>query len=348
MKLLLLGLSALASNPAAQERLTFESLPDGSPLSDGMAISDQYNVSPYFITFERVEPNGDILPATLAMIGGERTAFQGPFESHACSGPTRDDMLAPGAYEDYLDEEPGLGLGCYFLTDDGKKPSASTRSDLIVRYSVPVNAASGFLLDVDNTEHFEIYPRDENDNEIIGHRISLFGNGRPDGYAVKYSFESDTPIWSIYIDSISGTRGIAFDEFSPNTTCPELVQYYGTGVPGFQGRQPSISVDCPRVGEPLRVQVHNGRPGAHGCLFFSANGRAVPPIPYAGGLIHVIPPVSLTDVHNLDGNGSHIYVGSILDASLLGMKFQVQAAYADLDAPGGNSFTVGAEFEIAP
>lgn len=34
--------------------LTFETLPDGSPVEDRMVISNQYNVPPYFVSFELI------------------------------------------------------------------------------------------------------------------------------------------------------------------------------------------------------------------------------------------------------------------------------------------------------
>jgi hypothetical protein len=116
----------------------FETLPDGSKPTDGMIISSQYNVAPYWVTFELIGGSPSVGPR-MAKVGPPITAFVGVSRTSTCvtGGPTSDDMPASS--------EP---VGCFFLTDDGNAFSGVTYG-LKVAYTVPVRQASGVLLDVD-------------------------------------------------------------------------------------------------------------------------------------------------------------------------------------------------------
>src|SRR6188474_1985611 len=113
LRLFLVSSAALLPCRLRAQVLDFETLPDGSPVVDGMLISNQYNAPPYSVSFSLIGQPPSVGPR-IAQVGTPMTAFQGPEGTSPCTtGSTRDDMPAPTA-----------AVGCFFLTDDGQTPPA--------------------------------------------------------------------------------------------------------------------------------------------------------------------------------------------------------------------------------
>lgn len=244
------------------QTITFETIPGVAIPADGLDISNQFDVAPYFVRFERETPSG-IQPVKLARIGTPRTAFEGQTNRSCTGGSSNDDkpnLILP----------PGYAPGCFFLTDDGDVGgSAPDVQPLVIRYRVPVLQASGYLLDVDNAEVFQVEARDRNEMRID--TVTL-NPSSVDGNAMKWMFQVTEPIHSIRITLESGsTKGIAFDDFSTASMCPSDVRHLGNGVPGSAGAVPGLSITCPVAGTPGQIDVFNGLGGAHGCLLISTN-----------------------------------------------------------------------------
>jgi PKD domain len=209
------------------QTIDFETLPDGSPVTEGMLIHDQY--AEWGVTFELVGLAPDVGPK-VADVGGAQTAFQGPSRSEPDCGinsNTRADM--PAADQ---------GVGCLFLTDDNiHNTQAHT---LRVNYITPVFLASGELLDIDVTEIWTVEALDANDQVIAS---EVFRDGDPgtgEGIATPWSFSLAEPIHAIRLTPDWVTThnfGLAFDNFSPSSVpdfpiCDAGGPYAGdSGVP---------------------------------------------------------------------------------------------------------------------
>lgn len=312
--------------PCLAQTITFESIPGMTGVApEGLPIRDQFNVAPYFVRFERIHPVLGVQPATLAEVGSPETAFVGP--AHLGCDGTRSN-----------DDKPNRGVlydvGCYFLTDDGQNGRNTTIQPIVVRYTVPVLQASGYILDIDNSERFVVHARDQNDVDITA-PIVLDPTGE-NGDASKWAFDLDEPVFSIRIEGTGGTKGIAFDEFSPSTICPgQVVQLMGHSLAGSAGRVPALSISCPRVNQPGSIEVFNGLAGAHGCLGVSLDPTTKP---MCGGAFLANPAYAFAHMLSGDGRFTHNYAP--LSMTLINTKFYVQAGYCDPGAAcGGISLT---------
>lgn len=321
------------SSAASAQTIDFETIPGlrgGAP--EGMPIRDQFDVAPFHVRFERIDAVLGAQPLTLVRIGAPRTAFRG--ESRlGCDGlSTQDDMPNLSAPFD---------AGCFFATDDGLWGSGTPRlQPLVVRYSVPVLQASGYILDLDDEEEYTIHGRDENEVDVadpivLDRHSGSGGNGQ----ASFWFFDVDEPVHSILFDftGTGGSKGAGFDQFSPASACPGQVVHRGNGTPGSGNRVPAISMTCPQVGRPGTIETFNGAGGAHGCLGISFDPGTRPL--RCGGSI----PTQATYLfaHDLsgrqgtpgEGRFSHSY--GPLSASLAGVTLYVQAVYMDAGAPCG-------------
>lgn len=172
------------------QTIDFELLPDGRQTQDGQTISDQYEMV-YGVCFQLERGTYPVI----AKVGPPQTAFQGP-----------------GGQADQ--PAPGTNLGTSFLTDDGIV--GGPPSPLIVKYTSPVAAASGVLVDIDNTEEWLIEAYDVNDVVIAAVQLVP---GAGDGGVTFWSFSNEKPLIQSIKLSYTGDNGfgvgLAFDNFSP-------------------------------------------------------------------------------------------------------------------------------------
>lgn len=329
-------LAALVLPSAAfAQTIDFESIPGlrggGGEGPEGLPIRDQFDVAPFHVRFERIDPILGGQPLTLARAGAPRTAFRG--ERHiGCDGRTTED--------DKTNRSAPFAPGCYFVTDDGQWGRGTPAiQSYVVKYSVPVLQASGYILDLDDDEEFTIHARDENEVDIVAPIVLDRHSGSGgNGGASGWFFDVKEPMYSILFEFTGhgGSKGTGFDEFSPASACPGQVVHRGNGTPGSANHVPAISMTCPQVGQPGSIEVFNGMGGVHGCLGigFDPGTRSL----RCGGTI----PIRFTNafVHTLSGQGvagegrySHPY-GPIPPA-LAGVTLYVQAAYLDPGAPCG-------------
>jgi hypothetical protein len=214
MKTIVILLLALAGlRPLhAQQVIDFETLPNGSLPTDGMAISNQF-LATFGVSFAFT--NGNF--PHIAKAGVPLSAFYSPYG---------DDTLSPGQ-----------NCGNFFLTDNGTV--GTPPPPLIISYSTPVSAATGVILDIDGPEAWDIQAR--NGLAILA-TIHLSTNS-PNGSnacAAPWSFQRAsndiTSIWIIYTGTRLNRVGLAFDNFSPaNSIVPPALSSLGmsNGVMSF-------------------------------------------------------------------------------------------------------------------
>ena len=212
MKRALFGIGVLsllvASLPARGQIIDFETLPDGSPVVDGMFITDQYSGAPHGVSFSLIDATPGIGPQ-IARVGSPRTAFQGPPVDHPCDAGDTSDGDKPQL------NEP---VGCFFLTDDGQL--GSEWFGLRVTYTTPVLQASGALLDIDGTEAWVIRAMREDESVIQEVQIDAGDPDTGNGVATEWALDSTEQIYLIDIVPAGGNLqgfGLAFDNFSPSS-----------------------------------------------------------------------------------------------------------------------------------
>jgi hypothetical protein len=320
---------ALPSATFAQT-IDFESIPGlRGPAPEGLAIRAQFDVAPYHVRFERLDPVLGRLPVTLASTGGARTAFRGE-RYRGCDGRTSED--------DKPNRSAPFDPGCYFATDDGLWGSGSPPiRSILMSYSVPVLQASGYILDLDDQEEFTLHARDEHGVDVAAPIVLDEHDGSGgNGGASAWFFDVDEPIFSILFDYTGhgGSKGTGFDEVSPATACPGQVLHRGNGTPGLGARVPAISMTCPEVGRGGTIEVFNGAGGVHGSIGVSFDGVTRP----AGcGVLLARPVYSFTHVLSgppgVPGAGRFMHAFAPLKASLTGVKVYVQAGYCDAGSP---------------
>jgi hypothetical protein len=178
--------------------IDFETIP-GDSLYEGLVVNDQYSDSLgfTFILEDSTYPH-------IAKIGQPITAFESAWG---------DDTPAP-------DQNTGF----YFLTDDGLTSGPGiTSSPLIINFSVPVDSASGMILDIDASESFKIQARDDTGGVLQEVTISTGEPGTGDGLATPWSIKREnTDIYSIKLEgsrTTPGFFGLGFDNF---TSCSPL------------------------------------------------------------------------------------------------------------------------------
>ena len=112
--------------------ITFETIP-GDSVYEGLEINSQYSDSlgMTFMLEDSTFPH-------IADVGGTKTAFESKYG---------DDTPAPDQ-----------NIGSFFLTDDGKTSGLSS-SPLLIIFSIPVDSASGVMLDIDASESFTVQAR---------------------------------------------------------------------------------------------------------------------------------------------------------------------------------------------
>ncbi len=194
-------------------------LPDGTPIYEGLEITDQY-ATEYGVTFSLIgcEPgHGPIV----AEVGDPMIGFNGVTSSGVCSvsAETYSDMPAAD-----------MQVGCFFLCDGGSEINC----DLRVDYASPVRQASGVLIDV---EIWQIWPylHEEwtiralrSDDTVIDSVVLSGGDaGTGQGIATPWQFDLAEDIHAIefiYTGEVEpgSVPGIAFDNFSPASLSSDL------------------------------------------------------------------------------------------------------------------------------
>jgi hypothetical protein len=214
-------------NASSGQVIDFETFPDGTIPTDGQSISNQYE-SAFGVTFSLETGESPVI----AKVGPPRTAF---------AGFGGDDM-----------PRPDINVGQSFLTDDGVV--GAPPSPLIIDYSVPVQGASGVIIDIDFSEQWTVEAYDAADKILDSIVLTPAGNGS----ASPWRFDFPTPVINRirirYTGGGGNNIGLAFDNFSPasgflpplvtieadggcGTTCSsndvELVANLVGGVPPF-------------------------------------------------------------------------------------------------------------------
>lgn len=175
-------------DPEACTLLDFETIP-GVTVSEGLVIDTQLEAS-LGMTFALEDGTSP----RLAEVGRPQTAFVG----RGPDGPA-----------------PGQGVGAFFLTDDGVLRGRMS-SPLIVTFSMPVDSASGVVLDIDYTERFTIEVRDDAGEVLESLTISAGDPGTGDGIATPWGFGRDSAdVASIRFEGTrrGGRFGLGFDNF---------------------------------------------------------------------------------------------------------------------------------------
>jgi hypothetical protein len=321
---------------AFAQTIDFEIIPGlRGEAPEGLPIRDQFDVAPYHVRFEGLDPVLGPQPVTLAKVGAPRTAFRG--ESHrGCDGLSSDD--------DKPNRSAPFDAGCFFITDDGQwGTSTPPIRPFVVRYTVPVLQASGYVLDLDDQEEYTLHARDANDVDVaapivLDRRSGSGGNGG----SSWWFFDVKEPIHSILFDYTGrgGSKGTGFDQFSPASACPGQVVHRGNGIPGSGGLVPAISMTCPQVGRPGSIEVFNGAGGAHGCLVVSLTPASRP---LCGSTVltdttHTVPHI-LSGTARTPGAGQFSLPYKPLPVSMAGVTLYVQAGYVDRTASCRIAFT---------
>jgi hypothetical protein len=196
---------SLSAGSAFTQIIDFETLPDGSPTTDGLLIQDQYNVSPFWVKFELVDQGPSVGPR-VAKVGPPMTAFQGPKVFDECSLESSD-ADKPAADQN---------VGCSFLTDDGEVINQAF--SLLVTYPNPVQQAGGSLLDIDGDEQWTITALDLDGSMVLAQNILTSGDeGTGEGLATLWEFDLAQDIHFIRFEytGVGFGVGLAFDNFTP-------------------------------------------------------------------------------------------------------------------------------------
>jgi len=203
--LLMSATAFLGATVLAQTNIiTFETLPDGSRLSGGTVIANQFLAS-HGVRFQFEDGSYPLIRIVGGNVNGRPTAFRGWPNGSGDNTPA-----------------PGQNIGTRFLTDDSEV--GAPPAPLIVSYVRPVDSASGYILDIDFDEAWDVEARTAA-NEVVA-RVHLQA-GTPltgDGIATPWSFRRPTAdIQSIrirYTGDTNANVGLAFDNFSPARALP--------------------------------------------------------------------------------------------------------------------------------
>ncbi len=149
------GAMLLASTLSAQE-YGFENEPIG-PLTTAPINMQGVDVKIY------MKIGGAQQPAYVAQYGGVDNSSSNPAEAFWSNSYPFDSGCAR-SLSGQMDSTPGatsLGLGCQFVTDDGKRTSQAN-TVLVIEYLQPVTGASGLILDIDGDEVWNVEAYDGN------------------------------------------------------------------------------------------------------------------------------------------------------------------------------------------
>jgi len=313
--LLLLLLTGLAD----VQVIDFETLPDGSPVSEGMLIHDQYNVAPYWVHFELVGQDPALGPRA-ANVGSPLEAFyRTTASSNECiTGTTRHDMPTPG--------EP---VGCYFLTDDGHQNTQPYV--FLVTYTQPAYQASGQILDVDaagsTTDEWTVTAYDSDGITVLGQVVIRAGDpGTGDGLASTWAFDLAEAIHTIeivYTGSSGAGVGFALDNFAPSSLPADLsMTKVGPSGPVAVGDTLMYSLTVTNSGPGNADDVYLQDVLPQGVLFLSADPTVCQE---DGGVL-------TCDLGSIPNGGSTVIeITTLLSELFIVNTASVSATQADLD-----------------
>jgi hypothetical protein len=207
MKKLLIRLAFSGLFPAAvlpAQVIDFETLPDGSPLPGRTVISNQF--AAYGVTFQFEDGSLPRIARVHGSAHGKPTAFWGP--------PHNSTINQPAA---------GQNVGINFLTDDGVV--GPPPPPLIISYTQPVAAASGFILDIDHQDSWDIEARNAQTQIVAQVSLRAHTTLAGDGIATPWSFARSSPdiasIRIVFTGNTNGNPGLAFDNFSVANPLPK-------------------------------------------------------------------------------------------------------------------------------
>ncbi len=188
-------------------RVDFESI-NGTQSSPGLKISDQFIDAGVSFVLE----NGEF--PVLANRGLPTEAFFSGF------GP------------DNVGNQSLIGE--YMLTDDGQVDGVDY-SPLLIKFENPIDSISGYILDIDSDEEFEIIALDENDNLIYSQTIKSGEEQTGDGIATPWGFNLEGCFGQVYSVRFEGSRGsgdfgLAMDNFIFCFEGVDLLQNLETNV----------------------------------------------------------------------------------------------------------------------
>ncbi|MFC1572932.1 FlgD immunoglobulin-like domain containing protein [Candidatus Eisenbacteria bacterium] len=332
-------LLALFATPDVAEAqvIDFETLPDGSPVTDGMVITNQYIVQPYGVTFELLGAPPGTGPR-IAKVGPPMTAFVGPELANPPCGvttPTTDDTPAAGE-----------GVGCFFLTDDGVGAGGASTSTLRITYAAGVSQASGVILDVQsglgpdcpgpNLEEWVITARDSTDQIMDTIHLEECDPGTGDGVGTLWIFaDLANDICAIEIEYQGvGTPGLGFDNFSPST------------IPANLSVSKSTTTSTAALGDTLHYEltVTNAGPGDASAVVLEdilppgVSFLTVAPSQGACGEFDGLITCELGDV--LSGGAATVEVTGILEQVFVSNTATVVASEFDEDTSDNHSIAL--------
>jgi len=161
--------------------IDFELLPNGDIPTEGTVISDQFEAA-YGITFSLTNGGSPVL------VGGS-TVLTGGAAGLGSYRALGSGFFGPGLFSpDTNPDTPAHNqpVGTFFLTDDLQ---LGLSSDLVITYTNPVSAASGVILDIDNSEEWTITAYDSANNVVGVVILSFDQSDTGDGIATAWSFD---------------------------------------------------------------------------------------------------------------------------------------------------------------
>jgi len=197
---------------ASAQTIDFETLPGGAPTTDTLAITTQYNVDPFWVTFSLINPNTIAAPY-ICLPGLPKTGWTLDIIRTDCDSTTQSDM--PAAAQN---------VGCRYLTVENQQRQAQPATLRITYTRNPTFLASGEIIDIHgglpaDSESFEITALSQTMVVLAADTITAGDSGTGDGVATPWQISSTSPIWYIDIKYIGLTThfvGFAFDNITPN------------------------------------------------------------------------------------------------------------------------------------
>ncbi len=318
-----------AASLAAQQPVCigFENFPAGSatPHGDRATVTDQYDVSPWFVRFSL--PGSPGVDPMLAEVGGTMDAYQG-VSGTGCgaSNPTVADMPVPGQ-----------GLGCFALTDDSDLTNAR---QLLITFHVPCDQVSIDLIDIDGIEEWRVVAvRADGATAVTGgvQTVAAGDPGTGSGVATTISFNPGEPIHYLSIEQIANTptAGFALDNLCFSVGGPSAAYVnYGNGCDSSTGTTLTLGASAPpRVGQSMNIGLTGALDGTLGVLFFGAIDPSIPLGPIGAPTCRLlVVPFAQVDVVTSPGGNAVVPLTIANDASLVGIAFRNQFAVIDQNA----------------
>ena len=199
-----LVLAAFTAAALSAQTIDFETLPDGSPATWGIRITNQYAAA-YGVSFRFEDGTAPVTRLTGGSNNGKPTAFWGWPDNTGFNTPA-----------------PEQNIGNVFLSDNGAV--GAPPAPLLITYSVPVAAASGFILDIDHDEAWDVQALNISSQVVAQVHLQAGAPLTGDGIATPWSFVRPSAdlgfIRVLFTGDKKASVGLAFDNFSPALTLP--------------------------------------------------------------------------------------------------------------------------------